>query len=342
MTTPRAPGDAEPPPNAANLPSVRAKQILGTGLAVLVGVGMAVQSRINGQLAAELADPVLAAVISFGGGLVVLLGALAAAPRMRRGVGRVTSALRTGGLRPWHLLGGLAGATLVLGQSVTVVVIGVALFTVGVVAGQTVSGLFVDKAGLGPGGAQAPSRPRVVGAVLTVLAIAGTVTGGLGDAEAGSAWLLVLPLVAGGGMALQQAFNGHVGAVAGSPLTAALVNFTAGTAVLVPAWLGTLALGGGPVTWPANPVLYLGGLVGVVFIATAALLVPRIGVLLLGLASVAGQLVGSVLLDLFVPAADVGVGASTVLGCAVALLAVAVASVGGRGRTGAVLRESRT
>ncbi|WP_233357252.1 DMT family transporter [Saccharomonospora iraqiensis] len=342
MTTPRALDGPEPPPNAANMPSVRAKRALGTGLAVLVGVGMAVQSRINGQLAAELADPVLAAVISFGGGLVVLLATLAVSPRMRRGVGRVTSALRTGGLRPWHLLGGLAGATLVLGQSVTVVVIGVALFTVGVVAGQTVSGLFVDKAGLGPGGARAPSLPRVVGAVLTVLAVAGTATGGLGDAEAGTVLLLILPLVSGGGMALQQAFNGHVGAVAGSPLTAALVNFTAGTAVLVPAWLGVLTFRGGPVAWPGNPVLYLGGLVGVVFIATAALLVSRIGVLLLGLASVAGQLVGSVLLDLFVPAADVEVGAGTVLGCGVALFAVAVASVGGRGRTGAVLRESRT
>ncbi|WP_019818561.1 DMT family transporter, partial [Saccharomonospora saliphila] len=138
---------------------------------------MSVQSRINGQLGTELGDAVLAAVISFGGGLLILLALLPISARMRKGLGRAGSALRTGGLRPWHFLGGLAGATYVLGQSVTVVLIGVAMFTVGVVAGQTVSGLVVDKVGIGPAGRQAPSWPRVLGAVLTVVAVAGAVGG---------------------------------------------------------------------------------------------------------------------------------------------------------------------
>ena len=67
------------------------------------------------------------------------------------------AAARAGALRPWQLLGGVAGASLVASQGITVGTIGVALFVVAVVAGQTSSGLAVDHAGLGPpAGARSP------------------------------------------------------------------------------------------------------------------------------------------------------------------------------------------
>jgi transporter family-2 protein len=320
-------------------PVGRTKQVWGVTLALTAGVGMAVQSRVNGQLGHELQDSMLAALVSFGGGLLLLLVALGFSRRMRAGIARVPPALRSGWLRGWQLLGGIAGATYVLGQSVTVVVLGVATFTVGVVAGQTVSGLFVDKAGLGPSGPQPPTWPRVVGAALTVLAVGSAVVGGLLNADVSHLWLLILPLVAGTGMALQQAFNGHVGAVSGSALTAALVNFVAGTSVLVLAWLVALVLRGGPRGWPSNPVLYLGGLVGVGFIAAASFIVSWVGVLMLGLASIAGQLVGSVLMDILVPATGRPLQVSTIAGCGVALVAVAIAGVGGRRRPGITARR---
>ncbi|WP_281271616.1 DMT family transporter [Prauserella flavalba] len=310
-------------------------------LALVTGLAMSVQSRVNGQLGTELHDSALAAVISFGGGLLLLLAWLAVSRSMRRGLGRAVSAVRTGTLRPWQCLGGVAGATYVLAQSLTVALIGVAMFTVGVVAGQTVSGLLVDRAGLGPAGKQPSSWPRVLGALLTVLAVGGALAGDLGEnAHLSRLWLLVLPCVAGAGMAVQQAVNGHVGAVSRSPLAAALVNFTAGTVVLVLAWIVSLLVRGGPDAWPANPLLYLGGLVGIVFIATASFVVTWIGVLLLGLSSVAGQLIGSVLLDAFLPAGATRLTASTVIGCAVALVAIAIAGVGGRRRGREPLKES--
>lgn len=310
-------------------------------LALVTGLAMAVQSRVNGQLGTELNDSALAAVISFGGGLLLLLAWLAASRSMRRGLGRTVSAVRTGTLRPWQCLGGVAGATYVLAQSLTVALLGVAMFTVGVVAGQTVSGLLVDRAGLGPAGKRPSSWPRVLGALLTVLAVAGALVGDLAEnADLSRLWLLVLPCVAGAGMAVQQAFNGHVGAVSRSPLAATLVNFTAGTAVLVLAWFVSLLTRGGPDAWPANPLLYLGGLVGILFIATASFVVTWIGVLLLGLSSVAGQLIGSVLLDAFLPAGVTRLTASTVIGCAVALVAIAVAGLGGRRRGRAPLKQS--
>ncbi|EHR59527.1 hypothetical protein SaccyDRAFT_0599 [Saccharomonospora cyanea NA-134] len=303
---------------------------------------MAVQSRVNGELGRQLGDAVLAAVISFGGGLLLLFCSLPFSRRMRTGFRRVSSALRSKVLRPWHFLGGLAGATYVLGQSVTVVLIGVAMFTVGVVAGQTVSSLAVDRFGLGPAGVRAVTWPRVLGALIMVAAVGVAVGGDLLDAEADRVWALVLPLAAGVGMAVQQAFNGRVGEAAGSPLTATLVNFTVGTTALVVAWVVSLSTSDRalPEVFPAEPVLYAGGLLGVVFIAVASVLVSWTGVLLFGLASVAGQLIGSVVLDLVVPATGGGVSPATLVGCGVALVAVVVATVGGRRGGGRPLEES--
>ncbi|MCP2182625.1 DMT family transporter [Prauserella alba] len=333
MATASAGPAPEPATSTAPTPTSGTRQLWGVVLAVSAGLGMSLQSRINGQLGAELGDSALAAVFSFGGGLLLLLGWLAVSRPMRTGTRAAVAALRSGRLRPWHFLGGIAGGTYVLGQSLTVSLIGVALFTVGVVAGQTVSGLFVDRLGLGPSGKEPTTVLRVAGALMTVAAVAGAVAGDVaGEAGAGRIALLILPFAAGAGMAVQQAFNGHVGAAAGSSLTAALVNFTTGTVMLVLAWLVSLALHGLPEGLPGNPVLYLGGLVGIVFIAVASFVVSWIGVLLLGLSTVAGQLVGSMLLDAFLPAGGNGLTTSTVVACGVALLAIGVASLGGRKR----------
>lgn len=331
MATASADSASDPVRTTPTTPTAR--NVWGVVLAVLAGLGMSVQARINGQLSVELDDSALAAVISFGGGLVLLLCWLAVSRSMRSGTRQALVAARGGRLRPWHFLGGVAGAAYVLGQSLTVSVIGVALFTVGVVAGQTVSGLFVDRFGLGPGGKEPTTWLRVTGAALTVAAVVGALAGDIASqADPARIALLVLPFVAGAGMAVQQAFNGHVNAASGSALTAALVNFATGTATLVLAWLVSLVVSGPPAGLPGNPVLYLGGLVGIVFIATASFVVSWIGVLLLGLSTVAGQLIGSMLLDALLPAAGEGLAASTVVACVVALLAIAVASLGGRKR----------
>ncbi|MEC3981836.1 DMT family transporter [Amycolatopsis sp. H20-H5] len=306
-------------------PSARVKT--GILLAVASGVTMALQSRVNGRLGTGLHDSFLAAVVSFGGGLLVLTAALPFSTRMRDGLASVRRALLANTLRPWQCLGGIGGAMFVAGQSITVPVLGVALYTVGVVAGQTVSGLFVDRAGLGPAGPQPLTWPRVLGAVLTLGAVAGSLSGGLG-AGGGQWWLFALPLVAGALTAVQQAVNGRVGEAAeGSAFSATWVNFAVGTAVLVLAWFVSLAVRGGPTAVPTNPVLYLGGLIGIVFIALASFVVRWIGVLLLGLAAIGGQLIGALLLDLFAPEPGAHVSTATLVGTAVALGAIAVAGL---------------
>ena len=56
------------------------------------------------------------------------------------------------------LAGGAAGALTVATQGLAVGVIGVSLFTVGVVAGQAMNGLVLDRVGYGPAGVVAVTR----------------------------------------------------------------------------------------------------------------------------------------------------------------------------------------
>lgn len=299
-----------------------------------IGAGVAVQGRINGALGARLADGIAAATISFGVGLVVLAAAFAVSGRLREGGRRVRRALSAGALRPWQLLGGLCGAFFVACQGLTVAAIGVTAFTVATVAGQLLSSLAVDRLGLGPSGRTPVTAVRLVGATLGVVAvlIAGVghtrAAGGLSvpDALRGTptVLLIALPALAGIGLAWQQAVNGKVGAVGGA-LTAALVNFGVGLAALLVIEALVIVSSGGPAEFPAEPWLYLGGFIGVAFIALAALTVRWIGVLLLGLTSVAGQLLASLILDVLAPT-SAGLSITAVVGCALTLVAVAVAA----------------
>lgn len=287
----------------------------------------AVQSRINGELGVRLADGIAAAVVSFGVGLLILLVLVPATPGGRRGLVALRGALRAGTLRPWQCLGGVCGAFLVATQGLTIGALGVAVFTVAVVAGQSGSSLLVDRAGIGPAGRQPVTPNRLIGAVLTVLAVLLAVGDRLGDPRALA--LALLPLAAGVGIAWQQAVNGRVRAASGSAMTATLVNFTVGTAALLVTFAVDLAVRGRPAgAFPDEPWLYLGGPLGIVFIALAAALVRFTGVLLLGLATIAGQIVGAVLLDLLLPTAASHPGLDTLLGAALTMVAVLVAAFG--------------
>ncbi|MGH4021559.1 MAG: DMT family transporter [Pseudonocardiaceae bacterium] len=331
----------------ASPPSVR-RRVAGLAVAVVVGMALAAQARINGELAGRIGDGVVAALLSFAGGQLILLIMVAAVPRMRRGVVRVVRAVRDGGLRPWHVLGGLFGAFLVICQGLTVGAIGVAVFTVAVVAGQAMSSLAVDRAGVGPGGSRPVTVTRIAGALLAIGAVLLAVSERLGMPSA--LGIAVLPVLAGIGVAWQQAVNGRVsaaaagnagggvvggagGGVVGGALSAALVNFTVGIALLLVVAVVEVALRGLPAPLPGDPLLYLGGPLGVVFIATAAAVVSLTGVLLLGLGTVAGQLFGALLLDLLAPAAGDHLTATTVAGTVLTLVAMAIAALPGRRRT---------
>lgn len=309
------------------------QRTIGLALALVSGLGVALQARINGELGARLGDGMLAAVISFGGGMLLLILMLGLMPRARAGFRRMATALREGSLKPWHILGGVGGGALVATQGLTVGSLGVALFTVGVVAGQTASGLLVDRLGLGPAGPQAPTWNRVLGVLLTIAAVGGALSGGIPRSVA--IWLLVLPIIAGFGIAVQQAVNGRVRAAANNTITATFMNFAIGTTALVVFWLAGLPFHGLPTALPSDWWLYVGGAIGICFIAMAAYVVRWTGVLLLGLSTIAGQLIGAVLLDVIAPAHGEHLRTATLVGVVVTLIAIAITALPLRRRVAA-------
>ncbi|AYF89878.1 DMT family transporter [Pseudomonas sp. JS3066] len=112
-------------------------------------------------------------------------------------------------------------------------------------------------------------------------------------------WLLALPFVAGAFLPLQAGINGQLAKQISSVMSAALVSFVVGTlalltVVLIQRELPTLDALKGVSWWQ-----WSGGLLGAVFIATAAFAGPRIGALLFMTLVLAGQLSMALTLDHF-------------------------------------------
>lgn len=290
------------------------------GGAVSIGAMTAVQARVNGVLGVRIDDGIVAGLISFAVGLVILVVVTVALPQTRAGAVRLWRGVRTRKIPPWMLLGGACGALTVSTQGLTAGLLGVSLFTVGVVAGQTLHGLVLDRMGVGPAGVVAVTPGRVLGGVLALAAVAISLGGDV--LSTAPFLLLVLPFLAGVGIAWQAAANGRLTQRVQSPMTATLVSFIGGTVVLIGAASISIAIDGMPRALPTEPWLYLGGLLGFVYILLGASIVAHTGVLLLGLGSVLGQLVTSVIIDLLWPTAS-----APALWQLLTMMAVSVASV---------------
>lgn len=317
-----AKGAAAPPTSATSVVPV------ALALGVAGGALIASQSRINAQLGTDLHRPLLAALASNTFGLFVLLVVVAVRRPTRVGFGR----LRRRALPWWRYLGGANGSVLVSGAAVIVPHLGVALFTIGQVAGQTAGGLAVDRIGLGPGGRRPVTVLRLAGAGLALVAVVVAELGRAGDV---SVPLLVAACVIGVGSAVQQALNGTVQQAAGDGLTATTINFVVGTAVLAVAYaVASVAGAGGHRAWPGHWYLYVGGPLGVLVVLTAVVAVSALGVLRLGLSVIAGQLAAAVVLDVALPAHGSTITPTVVVGVLLTFVAVAVAGRVGAGQGG--------
>jgi transporter family-2 protein len=229
------------------------------------------------------------------------------------------------------LFAGFGGGVFVLTQGLASALIGVSLFTVAFIGGQTVSGLIVDRIGIGPGGRRYLTFRRVLGAGIAFAVVLWSVAAHIDPGI--PAWLLLLPFVAGVAQAVQQAANGRVAAASGSAVSSTLFNFIAGTSLLlVIALVHALVTGGWPDAYPAEWWLYLGGPLGVTFIFGLATAVRSTGVLLLGLCSISGQLIGSIAIDLVAPGAGHGVDWTTPIAAALVVAAVLIVSLPSRSR----------
>ena len=294
--------------------------------AVLIGVVVALQSRVNGQLSVDLNSGLAAALISFLTGWFILFLLVFGIKKERTGLILIFKGIKRKQLTWWEVAGGILGGCFVAVQSITVPQNGVALFTISVVAGQTVSSLFVDKAGLSSSGKQKITLARTLGALATLIAVFIAVYPDLTNSE--FRFLpLSMALIVGVFASIQQGLNGRVNAVAKRPLATAWLNFATGAVVIVIALSINLALGAEIAPLPNNFWVYTGGSLGLIFVAVSAYIIQHLGVLNFVILNIAGQLAGAVAIDWFAPAKAGSLNGYLIFGTGMTIASIAVSRI---------------
>ena len=206
--------------------------------------------------------------------------------------------------------------------------IGVAIYSVASIAGQTAMSLVVDRIGLTGGGKKLISPRRVIAAVLTVLAVLVSVWDRI-DANNLSMIAVTAGCVAGAVVCVQRALNGQINEHSHQSFTTSLLNFITGTTFLVILILVGVALGKNELSpLPVGPWwIYTGGVIGVIYIAFTSTIVQHLGVLTFTLFSVGGQLAASLVIDLVSPTDGVSVSAYLVTGLAMTYIGVIAGGV---------------
>ena len=294
-------------------------------LAAISGVLIAFQSRANGELSRKLNSGAQAALISFSSGLIVVALVTIFKPKIRFGLKRIKTALVNREIPRWRLFAGMLGGSFVVVQSHIVPIIGVALFSVASIAGQTATSLIVDRIGLTGGGTKPISPRRVTAALITVFAVLVSVLDKLQGVNF-SILSVLLALFGGAFVGIQRSLNGQINEFTKQSYATSLLNFVMGTLFLIFFLIFLIIVKGEQlVALPKGPWwIYTGGVIGVIYIASTSLIVQHLGVLTFTLYSVGGQLVASLFIDFFSPSEGVSVSWYLVSGIAMTDLGVLV------------------
>jgi len=297
-------------------------------LAALSGAMIALQARANGELSHRLDNGLQAALVSFSSGLLIILLITPFSPHIKQGVKNLRTAVANKEIAWWKLLAGALGGSFVAIQTQIVPLIGVAIYSVASIAGQTAMSLVVDRIGLTGGGKKLISPRRVIAAVLTVIAVLVSVWDRI-DANNMSMIAVTAGCIAGAVVGVQRALNGQINEYSHQSFTTSLLNFITGTTFLVILILVGVVIGKNDLSpLPAGPWwIYTGGVIGVIYIAFTSTIVQHLGVLTFTLFSVGGQLAGSLLIDLLSPTDGVSVSAYLITGLAMTYVGVIAGGV---------------
>ena len=297
-------------------------------LAAISGAMIALQARANGELSHLIGNGVEAALVSFGSGLIIIYVIALFTPSIKEGARNLRDAVARKELPKWTLFAGALGGGFVAVQTHIVPLIGVAIYSVASIAGQTAASLVVDRIGLTGGGKKHITPRRIAAAFFTVFAVFISVYDRI-DAQNLSLIAVFMGCVAGAIVGVQRAMNGQINEHSHQSFTTSLLNFIMGTTFLV-IFLSILVLINSEelVPLPAGPWwIYTGGIIGVIYIAFTSTIVQHLGVLTFTLFSVGGQLVGSLLIDLYSPTDGVQVSMYLVTGIAMTYVGVIVGGV---------------
>ena len=297
-------------------------------LAALSGILISFQARANGELSLRLDNGLQAAFISFSSGLLLIAVISMFNPSIKNGARKLRAAVAAKEIAPWTLFAGALGGAFVAVQTQIVPLIGVAIYSVASIAGQSATSLLVDRIGFTGGGKKPISPRRIAAAIVTVLAVLVSVLDRI-DARNLSLIAVALAGLAGAIVGVQRALNGLINEHSGQSFTTSLLNFIMGSSALGIALLFAVAIGKVEfVALPAGPWwIYMGGTIGVIYIAFTSTIVQHLGVLTFTLFSTGGQLIGALFIDIYSPTEGVSVSAYLVTGIIMTFLGVLVGGV---------------
>ena len=297
-------------------------------LAALSGILISLQARANGELSLRLDNGLQAAFISFSSGLLLIAIISLFNPAIKNGAKRLRAAVKAKEIAPWTLFAGALGGAFVAVQTQIVPLIGVAIYSVASIAGQSATSLLVDRIGLTGGGKKAITPRRITAAVVTVLAVLVSVLDRIETKDL-SFIAVAFAGLAGAIVGIQRAMNGLINEHSQQSFTTSLLNFIMGSSALGIVLLTAVALGKVDfVALPAGPWwIYMGGTIGVIYIAFTSTIVQHLGVLTFTLFSTGGQLVGALLIDIISPTQGVSVSAYLISGIVMTFLGVLVGGV---------------
>ena len=272
-----------------------------------------------------MGDSLEAALVSFSTGLLFVSGIALVRQDVRAGFRQIFTAINLNKMPAWTITAGVLGASFVAMQTYVVPIAGVALFTVASLAGQTAISLWVDKSALSGGTKTLITKRRVVAAIITVLAV---VLSAWDRFELSNFSIIALGLAffAGSWVGVQRALNGRINSHSNKSFATSWLNFITGTSfLLLLLLLRSLFTDHSILNFQTAPLwMFLGGSIGVIYIAISSHIVQHLGVLEFTLFSVGGMLIGSLLIDLLLPTPGTVISPFLIAGIALTYLGVVV------------------
>ena len=272
-----------------------------------------------------MGDSLEAALVSFSTGLLFVSGIALVRQDVRAGFRQIFTAINLNKMPAWTITAGVLGASFVAMQTYVVPIAGVALFTVASLAGQTAISLWVDKSALSGGTKTLITKRRVVAAIITVLAV---VLSAWDRFELSNFSIIALGLAffAGSWVGVQRALNGRINSHSNKSFATSWLNFITGTSFLLLLLLiRSLFTDHSILNFQTAPLwMFLGGSIGVIYIALSSHIVQQLGVLEFTLFSVGGMLIGSLLIDLLLPTPGTVISPFLIAGIALTYLGVVV------------------
>jgi len=275
-------------------------------IGLTIGIGLPIQTSINSRLRTSVGSPFVASGVSFTVGTLFLV---VMTLLLDHSLGFSTTLFSSQPL--WIWLGGFFGVIYLTGNILLFPKLGSVQTVIMPVLGQILMGLLVDDFGWF-GSQQNPlTVVRVLGAGLVLLGVICTVALSTWLANhhdtttvknASGLWFWRLAGVVTGMLsATQTAINGHLGTVLHSSLKAALVSFFVGMVALI--LIVLISRTKLQLTTPAgqhNPWwMWVGGLIGALYVLGNVVLVPLVGTGLAVVIVLVGLMAGSLLIDQF-------------------------------------------